>query len=42
MVMVEVMVETLDEAWWQGYRTQLERRFEQDVIVVRALAVRML
>ena len=30
------MVESLDPAWWSGYRRELERRFEQDELVVRA------
>ena len=36
IVVYEVMVESLDPAWWAGYRRDLERRFEQDELVVRA------
>lgn len=42
VVVFEVMAEGLDHAWWQAYRRELERRFRQDVIVVRALAHEML
>lgn len=36
VVVVQVMVEGLDRAWWRGYREQLERRFRQEKMVVRA------
>ncbi|MGE3959829.1 MAG: hypothetical protein AB7H96_24160 [Vicinamibacterales bacterium] len=42
MIMLEVMVESLDPEWWREYRQQLEQRFAQDVIVVRAIEVRPL
>ena len=42
MVMVEVMVKSLDPSWWAEYRTQLERRFNQDAIVARAIAMTQL
>ena len=37
VVMVEVMVDQLDRAWWQAYRRELETRFRQQELVVRAL-----
>jgi hypothetical protein len=39
IVVYEVMAETLDEAWWRGYREALERRFAQQSLVVRATPV---
>jgi hypothetical protein len=39
MIMVEVVVETLDRAWWAAYRRDLERRFDQEAIHARAVAV---
>jgi len=36
IVVYEVMVDALDTAWWAHYRRILERRFEQDELVVRA------
>ena len=36
IVVFEVMTETLDRTWWSGYREELERRFRQEVIVIRA------
>jgi hypothetical protein len=38
----EVMVESLDAAWWKAYRERLEKRFAQDELVVRALEIRRL
>jgi hypothetical protein len=38
VVVVQVMAEELDRAWWRGYREQLERRFRQEKMVVRATA----
>lgn len=38
MILIEVMVEKFDRDWWSAYRTELERAFRQDEIVVRAIA----
>jgi hypothetical protein len=42
MVLYEVMVERLDRAWWSGYRAELERRFQQERVVMRALGAETL
>ena len=42
IVVFEVMAPDLDAAWWRGYRGELEARFRQGVVVVRALAMRLL
>jgi hypothetical protein len=42
MLLFEVMVEPLDRAWWSGYRAELERRFRQERILVRALGTEVL
>ena len=42
MLLFEVMVEPLDRAWWSGYRAELERRFRQERILVRALGTELL
>lgn len=42
IVVYEVMVEELETTWWSEYRAALERRFEQDEIVVRAQEMRRL
>lgn len=39
IVVYEVMVDELDPDWWAAYRRELERRFEQDELVVRALGI---
>ena len=42
IVVYEVMVDGLDRAWWSTYRANLEQRFGQDEIAVRALAAEKL
>jgi hypothetical protein len=42
LVVIEVLVPGLDRAWWREYRGQLEARFRQDVILVRAHALDVL
>jgi hypothetical protein len=37
LVLYEVMAKELDRAWWAGYRRELEQRFEQQAVMVRAL-----
>jgi hypothetical protein len=37
IVVYEVMVDDLDTAWWARYRGELEQRFRQDELIVRAL-----
>ena len=41
VVMVEVVTDTFDRAWWRTYRATLAKRFAQDTIHVRALPVEM-
>ncbi len=42
IVIFEVMADDLDAGWWRGYRAELETRFEQDEVVVRASGVERL
>ena len=42
IVVFEVMVETLDRSWWATYRKDLERRFKQDEVVIRAQSMEQL
>lgn len=42
IVIFEVMADWLDRGWWRDYRAQLEARFRQDEIVVRAREVELL
>jgi hypothetical protein len=39
IVIFEVMADALDRDWWQDYRAELERLFEQDEIVIRASSI---
>jgi hypothetical protein len=36
VAVIEVMVESLDRAWWSRYREELAARFRQHELVVRA------
>jgi hypothetical protein len=38
IVIFEVMAEALEREWWAAYRRELEGRFRQDKLVVRATA----
>ena len=42
IVVYEAMVDDLDEDWWTRYRATLERKFEQDELVVRVQEIRRL
>ncbi|MBA2743508.1 MAG: hypothetical protein H0U43_04225 [Chthoniobacterales bacterium] len=42
IVIFEVMATELDATWWRNYRRELEARFRQEVIVVRAQQTRLL
>lgn len=37
IVIYEVMVPDLDRGWWQEYRVELEERFQQECLVIRAI-----
>ena len=39
VIMIEVVAEALDRDWWAQYREQLERRFGQEAVHARALAI---
>ena len=42
IVIFEVMTGELDRAWWTTFRRQLEVRFRQDTLIVRALTSTLL
>lgn len=42
VVIYEVMADDLDRAWWKDYRRELEGRFRQEWVVVRAQQVEVL
>lgn len=42
VVTFETMAESLDRAWWARYREELERRFRQDEVLVRAMRIERL
>lgn len=42
IVVIEVMDKNLDRQWWSAYRAELEKRFRQDVVIVRAQGMELL
>ena len=38
IVIFEVMTGELDRVWWSAFRKDLERRFRQETVIVRALS----
>jgi hypothetical protein len=42
IVIFEVMTGELDEAWWHGYRRELETRLRQKLMVIRAQPISLL
>ena len=42
IVIFEVMVDAIDAGWWGSYRRELESRFDQDELVIRAHEIRRL
>ncbi len=42
IVVYEVMVDTLDRAWWAAFRQRLQAALAQEELVVRALPVELL
>ena len=42
VLLFEVMVDSIDRSWWFDYRRELERRFQQDEILLRASSVERL
>jgi hypothetical protein len=42
IVVLEVMVERLERGWWREFRRDLELRFHQQVIVIRAATIELL
>jgi hypothetical protein len=39
LVIFEVMTEQLERQWWSGYKDDLEKRFRQEQIIIRATQV---
>lgn len=39
VVIVEVMTENFDEAWWKAYQQKLEQVFQQEEILIRLFSV---
>jgi len=42
IVIFEVMVQDIDEAWWSHYRRELEARLRQDSVIIRTHPILLL
>ena len=42
MIIFEVMTKKRSTSWWRTYRDTLEKRFEQDQVIVRAQTIQLL
>ncbi|QCO67365.1 hypothetical protein E5843_05430 [Luteimonas yindakuii] len=42
VVLMEVMADHIDHGWWAAYREDLQQRFRQDEVLVRAIRVERL
>lgn len=42
IIIFEVMTKNLDRAWWSRYRAELEKRFRQQKLVIRATQMEQL
>ncbi|MHC8333907.1 hypothetical protein [Pseudomonas sp. LB3P25] len=42
IIVYELMVEAVDRLWWQSYKRDLEERFHQEEILIRATAVNLI
>ena len=42
IIIFEVMSHELERAWWTHYRTELEARFRQEKLIVRATSIEQL
>src|SRR4051794_27120670 len=42
IVVFEVMVQELDEAWWSQYRVELQGRLRQESVIIRTNPIRLL
>lgn len=42
IVVLEVMSETIDRAWWRGYRRALEAAFRQKEMIIRVQSIELL
>jgi hypothetical protein len=42
VILFEVVLDALDRAWWRAYRRELEQRFTQEAILIRATEVEMM
>jgi hypothetical protein len=42
IVVAEVMTDDIDRSWWSSYRRELEARFRQEEILIRATPIERL
>lgn len=42
LIVVEVVVDQIDDKWWSGYRKRLEEVLDQERVMIRATACRLI
>jgi hypothetical protein len=42
LLIYEVMAESIDKSWWDLYRKSLEKRFQQEKVLIRAREIILL
>ena len=42
IVILEVLAGSLDLAWWRQYRSELEKRFAQEAVIIRAMRIEVI
>ncbi|MCO6406535.1 hypothetical protein GTW10_24005, partial [Aurantimonas endophytica] len=40
IIVIEIMVDEIEDAWWKDYRAQLEAVFEQEEVLIRVTPCR--
>ena len=42
LIIYEVMVQKVDRSWWEAYKSDLEKRFAQDELVIRVSTIEVI
>ena len=42
IIVVEVVVETVDAAWWKTYKSRIEKEFDQEQVMIRVSACELI
>ena len=42
IIIYEIMASDIDRDWWKSYKQKLEKKFQQEEIIIRTLAIEVL